>query len=151
MSHVWRLLSCWRMTGPVVHGANKWLLWCQKHQFWKLDSEHLCLCCMVKVHGPAGLCRSRHCSQIIFRCVFPNSSHLPLRPQAARLQSATWRRVPIPALWFTCLLASPMSPISFPSRALPVPHRHPTQARDSLLSSLLPCDTLWVSRSYDIH
>ena len=26
MSHVWHLLSCWRMTGPAVHSANEWSL-----------------------------------------------------------------------------------------------------------------------------
>ena len=158
MSHVWHLLSCWRMTGPAVHSANEWsLFWfsetsLQTVGLWVpvsvLHSESTCACWSLQ--------KQTLFTNYLLVCSswFPLTS--PLQPLAAGPQRATWKQLPTPAPLSSCesLIFLPLRCIQSPSHC-PLSSLFPTGVwpEPQIHSSLCYChvSTLLGSRSYDIH
>ena len=128
----------------------------QRHQFWQLDPEYLCLCYTVKAHVLAGLCRNRRCSQIASGMFFLIPLTLPLQPWQLDLRGLRGSscllqpRSRLVSLSSSCLSNASSLPLIVLC-ALTLPYWSLTEPQ--IHSSLCCChvSTLLGSRSYDIH
>ena len=145
MSHVWGLLSCWRMTGPAVLSTNEGsLLWLSETPVlavgpWVpvsvLHSESTCACWSLQKQTLFTNC---------FWYVLSDSSHLASPALAAGPQRATWKQLPTPTPLSSCesLIFLPLKCIQSPSHCplcSPSSILESDRAPDSFLSLLLSC------------